>query len=247
MQHLVLVSMVVSAGVRTTFYTHGLCPYAQRVALALEEKGVAHERVEIDLSNKPSWYVETTGTSLVPAIKLPDGRVQAESIDICQMLDSEFPDAPTLNPPERDAEIQSLVSYAREVESAGWALLGGAWNFPTSGQASPRGKSAMDRALRRLETSIESSGGPFLCGDRPTVADCVIAPFVARFCLVAPHTRNYNPLDSSLAVKRWMEALKARESWKATFPNEEAFLRSILKHGGSLDYFDYTPATLANP
>ena len=52
------------------FYTHSLCPYAQRVALTLLETKSPHESVHIDLSNKPSWYVDkTNGRGLVPAIE----------------------------------------------------------------------------------------------------------------------------------------------------------------------------------
>ena len=33
--------------------SHKLCPYVQRAVIALAEKGVAFERIDIDLSNKP--------------------------------------------------------------------------------------------------------------------------------------------------------------------------------------------------
>ena len=32
-----------------TLYTNRMCPYAQRVAIALEHSGLKHERVEVDL------------------------------------------------------------------------------------------------------------------------------------------------------------------------------------------------------
>ena len=39
-----------------TLVSHHLCPYVQRAAIALDEKGVAFERVIIDLAAKPEWF-----------------------------------------------------------------------------------------------------------------------------------------------------------------------------------------------
>ncbi len=36
--------------------SHKLCPYVQRAVIALTEKGVAFERIDIDLDNKPDWF-----------------------------------------------------------------------------------------------------------------------------------------------------------------------------------------------
>ena len=33
--------------------SHKLCPYVQRAVIALNEKGVPFERIDIDLANKP--------------------------------------------------------------------------------------------------------------------------------------------------------------------------------------------------
>src|SRR5258707_5734708 len=39
---------------------HKLCPYVQRAVIALTEKGVAFERIDIDLANKPDRSEEHT-------------------------------------------------------------------------------------------------------------------------------------------------------------------------------------------
>ena len=38
-----------------TLVSHDLCPYVQRAAIALLEKGIPFERSIIDLSAKPDW------------------------------------------------------------------------------------------------------------------------------------------------------------------------------------------------
>src|SRR5262249_29976722 len=37
--------------------SHALCPYVQRAAIVLAEKSVAFERRDIDLANKPDWFL----------------------------------------------------------------------------------------------------------------------------------------------------------------------------------------------
>ncbi len=37
--------------------SHKLCPYVQRAVIALAEKGVPFERIDIDLANKPDWFL----------------------------------------------------------------------------------------------------------------------------------------------------------------------------------------------
>lgn len=44
---------------RLQLISHALCPYAQRAAIALAEKGVAFERIDIDLSAKPDWFTRS--------------------------------------------------------------------------------------------------------------------------------------------------------------------------------------------
>ena len=38
--------------------SHKLCPYVQRAVIALNEKDVAFERVDIDLASKPDWFLK---------------------------------------------------------------------------------------------------------------------------------------------------------------------------------------------
>ena len=37
--------------------SHKLCPYVQRAVIAQTEKGVAFERIDSDLANKPEWFL----------------------------------------------------------------------------------------------------------------------------------------------------------------------------------------------
>jgi glutathione S-transferase len=231
-----------------TFFTHGLCPYAQRVGLAIHWKGLPHDVVEIDLSSKPSWMRSRLGTTLVPAVEI-DGAPYSESLDICWMLEK-YPSAdgcPPLvpNDPALRSDLERLVSLAPELERAGWGLLGGAWSF-SSGPASKGAVQKWMAAVATLTSSIAAHEGPFLLGASPTLADCALAPFIARFELAASRCRSYDCRANAPALAAYLEALEATEAWAATFPDRKLFGDAIAKFT-SLDYFDYRTASLRNP
>jgi len=70
------------------------CPYCARVRIVLAEKGIEHERVEIDLRNRPAWIYELNPSGKVPV--LDDGFVLPESAVIMEYLDERYPEPPLL-------------------------------------------------------------------------------------------------------------------------------------------------------
>jgi glutathione S-transferase len=70
------------------------CPYCARVRIALAEKGVDHEAVVIDLSDRPAWVYELNATGRVPILE--DGFVLPESEVIMAYLDERYPQSPLL-------------------------------------------------------------------------------------------------------------------------------------------------------
>jgi glutathione S-transferase len=75
-------------------YDAARCPYCARVRIALAEKGLVPETIEIDLSNRPDWIYDLNPTGRVPV--LDDGFVLPESLVIMEYLDERYPDHPLL-------------------------------------------------------------------------------------------------------------------------------------------------------
>ena len=76
-------------------YTFKLCPFAHRVRLALAEKSVAAELIEIDLKNKPASFAQISPYGKVPL--LLHGRIKLwESTVINEYLEEVFPDPPLM-------------------------------------------------------------------------------------------------------------------------------------------------------
>ncbi|HEY2219953.1 MAG TPA: glutathione S-transferase family protein [Gaiellaceae bacterium] len=75
-------------------YDAARCPFCARVRIALAEKGLDHERVEIDLRNRPDWIYDLNPTGKVPVVD--DGFVLPESAVIMEYLDDRYPEQPLL-------------------------------------------------------------------------------------------------------------------------------------------------------
>src|SRR5882724_3279158 len=75
---------------RLKLISHKLCPYVQRAVIALNEKGVAFERIDIDLANKPDWFLKVSPLGKVPvlSVKTDGGEVALfESNVICEYIE----------------------------------------------------------------------------------------------------------------------------------------------------------------
>ncbi len=72
------------------------CPYCARVRMALAEKGLEHETLEIDLRDRPRWIYELNVTGRVPVLR-DDPLVLPESEVIMTYLDERYPE-PALRP-----------------------------------------------------------------------------------------------------------------------------------------------------
>jgi glutathione S-transferase len=76
-----------------TLYDADRCPYCARVRIALAEKGIEYETVEVDLDDRPAWIYEKNPLGRVPVLE-EDTFLLAESAVIDEYLDDRYPDPP---------------------------------------------------------------------------------------------------------------------------------------------------------
>jgi len=77
----------------TRLYISVICPYAQRVWIARNIKGLSQIKlVSIDLQDRPAWYKEKVyPPNKVPAIE-HNGKVTGESLDLLEYLENNLKD-----------------------------------------------------------------------------------------------------------------------------------------------------------
>jgi glutathione S-transferase len=91
-------------------YDAARCPYCARVRIALAEKSIVPETIEIDLSDRPAWIYELNPAGRVPV--LDDEFVLPESLVIMEYLDEAYPDHPLL-PVEISERAQARLEVHR--------------------------------------------------------------------------------------------------------------------------------------
>src|SRR5258708_18723694 len=70
--------------------SHKLCPYVQRAVIALTEKGVEFERIDIDLADKPNWFLKLSPLGKTPVLLVGDTAI-FESAVILEYLEETQP------------------------------------------------------------------------------------------------------------------------------------------------------------
>src|SRR4030088_795729 len=94
--------------------SHKLCPYVQRAVIALTEKGVAFERIDIDLSNKPDWFLAISPLGRTPVLQVGEAPFFNPAV-ILEYL--EEPDPKPLHPadPLIRAEHRAWIEFGSAI------------------------------------------------------------------------------------------------------------------------------------
>jgi len=186
-----------------TLVSHHLCPYVQRAAIALDEKGVAFERINIDLADKPDWFKSVSPLGKVPLLKVGDA-VIFESAVILEYLEETAPGPLHPADPLRRAEHRAWIEF-------GSAILNDIWGFYTAADdAALRAKAAaLTEKFARVEQQLGE--GPYFDGARFSLVDAVFGP-VFRYFDAFDRIGDFGILAGKPKVDAWRQALAQRPS-----------------------------------
>ena len=211
---------------RPVLVSHLLCPYVQRAAIVLSEKGVPFERRDIDLAAKPEWFTRVSPTGKTPML-LVHGHALFESAVICEYLDETT--VPRLHPANalRRAKHRGWMEFGSGVLS----LIGSFYAAPDDATLEQRAREVHSR-FRRLEEVVGEA--PYFDGAFSLV-DAVFAP-VFRYFEVFETIAEFGFFDGLSRVSSWRAALAERPSVrKAAHPRYDELLREFLvKRNGAL-------------
>ncbi|TGE00277.1 glutathione S-transferase family protein [Methylobacterium nonmethylotrophicum] len=205
------------SGPHLTLVSHALCPYVQRAAIALSEKGVAFDRREVDLSQKPDWFSAISPLGKVPLLLVtePDGTqaVLFESAVICEYIEETQRGTP-LHPsdPLTRARHRGWIEF-------GSSILADLWGFETARDIATyeAKRGALVDKFARFEAEL--SEGPFFAGDRFSLVDAVFGP-IFRYFDVFDAIAPTGVLDGLPRVRAWRQELAERPSVKAAVTAE---------------------------
>ncbi len=176
-------------------YSFRRCPYAIRARLAIQYSGVYVSLREVVLRDKPQALIEASSKGTVPVLVLADDRVIDESLDIMDW-------ALAQNDPDRwlggNQEQQNLLINTNDHVFKPWLDQ---YKYPDRhpdySQAYYRER--CEGFLLQLEQRLAAS--PCLLGDKLTLADTAIIPFIRQFSLVDKPWFAQSPYGH---IKRWL-------------------------------------------
>lgn len=206
--------------------SHHLCPYVQRAVIVLSEKGIAHERTYIDLSNRPKWFAPLSPLGRVPILKVED-KVLFESQVIAEYLDEITPGS--LHPIDalEKARHRSWIEFGSETLKA----IGAFYNARDA-ETFEQKKQELRTKFERIEQEID---GPFFAGETFHMIDGVWGP-VFRYFNVFDRIADFGIFTNLEKVSNWRTALAQRATVVNATPEgyEERLKTFILNRGSYL-------------
>ncbi len=192
-----------------TLVSHHLCPYVQRAVITLVEKDVEHQRVYIDLADKPDWFRDISPLGKVPVLIAGDATL-FESAVICEYLEETSPKPLHPADPVERAVHRAWIELASSTLDA----IAGFYNASDAASFENRRAVLRDR-LEWLEGNLGK--GPFFAGERFHLVDAAWGP-VFRYFDTFERIDDFGLLDDLERVADYRRALAVRESVRAAVP-----------------------------
>jgi glutathione S-transferase len=188
---------------RLTLVSHALCPYVQRAAIVLHEKGVAFERIDIDLANKPDWFLKISPLGKTPVLLVDDEPI-FESAVICEYLEETA--LPRLHPSNalQRARHRSWMEF-------GSALLNAIGAFYNAADDAALAARAGDIRTRFEQLEAVLPDGEYFAGDSFSIVDAVYSP-VFRYFEVFDTAGEFGFWVGLPKLQRWRQVLVRRPS-----------------------------------
>ncbi|KAK1409533.1 hypothetical protein QVD17_36059 [Tagetes erecta] len=204
----------------TRLYISYTCPYAQRVWITRNCKGLQEKikLVPIDLKNRPDWYKG----KVYPANKVPalehNNEVKGESLDLIKYIDANF-EGPSLYPDDTIKQEfgEELLSYTD--------------TFYKSVTTSFKGDGVDDAAAAfdYIEKALSKfDDGPFFLGQFSLV-DIAYAPFIERFQPYLLDAKNYDIKVGRPKLAAWIEEMNKNDDFNQTRRDPKELVESYRK------------------
>ncbi|MBB2487533.1 glutathione S-transferase family protein [Mitsuaria sp. WAJ17] len=207
-----------------------LCPYTQRAAIQLTEKGLEVRRTYIDLTDKPGWFVRLSPLGKVPVLRVGDTPV-FETAVICEYIEETHPDRTPMWPHHAldRARHRAWAEFAS-------AVIGDVFGFYMAPDEAAFERKRLELAGRfaRLESAL-AEAGPYFDGERFGLVDAAFAP-IFRLLDTFDQLADFRLLHGLAATTAYRHRLAARPSVRvAVVPDYgQVFLRYLAGRGSFL-------------
>ncbi|XP_030627047.1 glutathione S-transferase omega-1 [Chanos chanos] len=213
-------------------YSMRFCPFAERTRLVLSAKGIKHETINVNLKEKPDWFLEKNPLGLVPVLETPEGQIIYESPITCDYLDEVYAGKKLLpsDPLEKAQQRMLLEHYSKVVPFF--------YKIPVAkrnGEDVTALEGELREKLSKFNEILVKKKTKFFGGDSITMIDYMMWPWFERMeTLQLKHC-----LDQTPDLAKWMERMLEDPAVEETMFSPEVhavFYKSYV--AGTPDY-DY--------
>lgn len=149
------------------------CPYAQRAHLVLAAKGIPHDVVFINLTEKPEWYIKKAGGpqyAKVPILEFEDGTTIAESLIVAEYLDEAYEGRRLRSTdPLQKAKDNLLIERFSPISMAMYEV-----QYMNGGE---KAENTIAQGLEMFDSELVKRGTKFFGGDMPGWLDYMVWPW----------------------------------------------------------------------
>jgi glutathione S-transferase len=202
-------AMTTQLPIKLLLVSHSLCPYVQRAAIVLAEKHRRFERIDIDLANKPDWFLAISPLGKTPVL-LVDGQPIFESAVICEYLDD------TVLPPMHPQDALARAQHRGWMEFGSGVLnaIAGFYNAASEEALTAKAMDIHHKFVQLESVLTQGPQGPYFSGSSFSMVDAVFGP-VFRYFDVFDKIGEFGFFAGTPKVSAWRAALAARPSVKA--------------------------------
>lgn len=177
-------------------YGGWFCPFVQRSWITMHEKRIPHQYVEINPYRKDPEFLKLNPRGLVPTLAVPldkqgqDQKPLYESTVICEYLDEVFDD-PHQNGPDLIPRGKGDEAYLRArcriwIDHISTRIIPAFYRFMQHTDQKPYSlEEARTEFLAHIKTFTKEldPSGPYFLGDRFSMVDIMLAPWLCRMFL----------------------------------------------------------------
>ena len=183
-------------------YTFRRCPYAIRARLAIAISGVSVDLYEVDLKAKPACMLQLSAKATVPVLRLPDGSVIDESLDIMLWAFQQHDPLDML--PDFSNEARALIKR----NDTEFKHVLDRYKYPERYPEFPMQhyRAQSEIILHELNTRLVETH--YLFGNKAGIADLALLPFIRQFTGV---DRAWFDASPYAQLRAWLIAWEASD------------------------------------
>ncbi|KUI70409.1 Glutathione S-transferase omega-1 [Cytospora mali] len=229
-------------------YGGWFCPFVQRSWIVMHEKKIPHQYVEINPYHKAPEFLALNPRGLVPTLAVPTddakGKEQKplyESVVVCEYLDEAYADEGKYGPRLLPEDAYERARCRLWIDHISTKIIPGFYKFI---QHTPEKDYSIDDTrkdfLEKIKTLVKEmdGGGPWFLGERFSLVDVMLAPWVKRLFLI----EHYKPGGLGITEARkedeetwgrwqkWFDAITLRESVLDTWSDDEMYVAAYKRY-----------------